>query len=74
MTKRLTAVVALAFFTAATLAPGLSEEQPNKPDKNATAQQQKMKDCAAKWNVEKAAKNLKGREAYNAFMKDCLKG
>ena len=39
-----------------------------------TPQQQKMKDCAAKWKDEKAAKKVSGRKAYNEFMKVCLKG
>jgi hypothetical protein len=39
-----------------------------------TPQQQKMKDCAAKWKQEKATKHVSGRDAYRAFMKECLKG
>jgi hypothetical protein len=39
-----------------------------------TPQRQKMKDCAAKWKEEKAQKNVSGKNAYRAFMKDCLKG
>jgi len=39
-----------------------------------TPQRQKMKDCAVKWKEEKAQKNVSGRAAYRAFMKDCLKG
>ena len=42
--------------------------------KATTPQRQKMKDCAGKWKEEKAAKNVSGRAAYRAFMKDCLKG
>jgi psiF repeat len=42
--------------------------------KELTPQQQKMKDCAAKWKDEKKAKNVSGRKAYNEFMSKCLKG
>ena len=64
--------VALAFatvFSAVTLAePGLAQDKPLSP------QQQKMKDCAAKWKEEKAKTNVKGREAYRTFMGSCMKG
>jgi hypothetical protein len=43
-------------------------------EKTVSPQRQKMKDCAAKWKDEKAQKNVSGREAHRAFMKDCLKG
>jgi hypothetical protein len=45
-----------------------------KADKPLTPQQQKMKDCAAKWKEEKATKKVSGRAAYRAFMSGCLKG
>jgi hypothetical protein len=45
-----------------------------KAKKQLTPQQQKMKDCAAKWKDEKKAKNVSGRKAYNEFMSKCLKG
>jgi hypothetical protein len=38
-----------------------------------TAQQLKMKDCGAKWQEEKKAKGVKGRDAWNKFRSDCLK-
>jgi hypothetical protein len=38
-----------------------------------TPQQAKMMDCAVKWGEEKAKTGKKGRAAYNAFMRDCLK-
>ena len=44
-----------------------------KGEKKLTPQQQKMKDCAAKWGDEKKAKKVSGRKAYNEFMKGCLK-
>jgi Spy/CpxP family protein refolding chaperone len=46
----------------------------DEPKKELTPQQQKMKDCAAKWKDEKKAKNVSGRKAYNEFMSKCLKG
>jgi Spy/CpxP family protein refolding chaperone len=46
----------------------------DEPKKQLTPQQQKMKDCAAKWKDEKKAKNVSGRKAYNEFMSKCLKG
>ncbi|MEJ0076515.1 MAG: PsiF family protein [Alphaproteobacteria bacterium] len=49
-----------------------SSKEPAK--KELTPQQQKMKDCAAKWKDEKKAKNVSGRKAYNEFMSKCLKG
>lgn len=39
-----------------------------------SAQQQKMKDCGAKWQDEKKANGVKGREAYRKFLSVCLKG
>ena len=45
-----------------------------KPKKELTAQQQKMKDCSAKWQDEKKTKNVKGREAHRKFLSTCLKG
>ena len=38
-----------------------------------TAQQMKLKDCGAKWQEEKKAKGVKGREAWNKFRSDCLR-
>jgi hypothetical protein len=32
-----------------------------------------MKDCAAKWQEEKAKTGAKGRATYRKFMSDCLK-
>ena len=42
--------------------------------KETSPQQQKMKDCAAKWGEEKKAKNVSGKKAHNEFMSTCLKG
>ena len=50
-----------------------SDEKAKPAKKPLTAQQQKMKDCGAKWQEEKKSKGVKGRAAYNAFNKECLK-
>lgn len=71
MTKLLAIALAISLAAAIPLQPGMAEE---KPEKKAGAQQQKMKDCAAKWKEEKAAKNVKGQDAYRTFMSGCLKG
>ena len=42
--------------------------------KELTPQQQRMKDCAAKWGDYKKEKNVKGRAEYRKFMSGCLKG
>ena len=42
--------------------------------KELSPQQQKMKDCAAKWGDYKKEKNVKGRTEYRKFMSTCLKG
>jgi len=65
------AALATAFLAAAVTAPARAEEASVKP---ITPQQQKMKDCAAKWKDEKAKTDAKGREAYSKFMSGCLKG
>jgi hypothetical protein len=43
-------------------------------EKKLTAQQQKMKDCGAKWQEYKKANNVKGKAEYQKFLKPCLKG
>jgi Spy/CpxP family protein refolding chaperone len=49
------------------------EETKKQTKKELTPQQQKMKDCAAKWGEEKKTKKVSGRKAYNEFMSTCLK-
>jgi hypothetical protein len=39
-----------------------------------TAYQDKLKACGAKWKDEKKTTGAKGRDAWNAFRKDCMKG
>jgi mannitol-specific phosphotransferase system IIBC component len=66
-TKICAALVASFMLAAPLVAYGATAE------KKLTAQQQKMKDCAAKWKDEKAQKKVKGRAEYNKFMSGCLK-
>ena len=42
--------------------------------KELTPQQQKMKDCSAKWGEEKKTKKVSGKKAHDEFMSTCLKG
>ena len=72
MIKRIVAAALATAFLAATLAPPVSAQEDK--EKPLSGQQQKMKDCAAKWKDEKAKTNVKGREAYGKFMSGCLKG
>jgi hypothetical protein len=59
---------------AKTAKPKTEKAKTEKVAKPLTPQQQKMKDCAAKWNEEKTAKKVSGRAAHNKFMSGCLKG
>ena len=74
----LKAAIAAAFLFGAvatptfTMAEMAKKEEPKK--KELTPQQQKMKDCSAKWGEEKKAKKVSGKKAHNAFMSGCLKG
>ena len=43
-------------------------------ERKLTPQQQKMKDCGAKWQAYKKEKNVKGRAEYRKFTSTCLKG
>ena len=83
----LVAVVAAAFVTVAPLACAQAQttqsQSTSKPkstsekktaEKKLTPQQQKMKNCSAKWQDEKKAKKVSGKEAHNKFMSGCLKG
>ncbi len=64
---------AQATQTPATQAPA-TKKPAKKPSAAQMAQRQKMTDCAAKWGDHKKATGAKGKKAYNAFMKPCLKG
>ncbi|MBV8838823.1 MAG: hypothetical protein JO000_20005 [Alphaproteobacteria bacterium] len=72
ISRLMTAAVAAAFLTGALMAPTIVMAEAAK--KELTPQQQKMKDCSAKWKDEKAAKKVSGKKAHNAFMSTCLKG
>ena len=72
ISRLVTAVAAAAFLTGATMAPTIAMAEAAK--KELTPQQQKMKDCSAKWKDEKAAKKVSGKKAHNEFMSSCLKG
>jgi Ni/Co efflux regulator RcnB len=66
MKRVVAAALATAFLSVTAVAPSIAEE------KKLTPQQQKMKDCSAKWKTEKTAKKLPGSE-HNKFMSTCLK-
>ena len=75
-----TLVLGTATFPTVTFAEMLKKEETKKDTtkkeetkKATTPQQQKMKDCAAKWGEEKKTKNVSGRKAHNEFMSTCLK-
>ena len=63
---------AAVFLIGVTAAPTIATAAAAKKD--LTPQQQKMKDCSAKWKDEKVAKKVSGKKAHNAFMSTCLKG
>jgi Ni/Co efflux regulator RcnB len=76
MTKYFVAALAIAFVAASSAAPGIAQtgDKAENQEKKLSTQQQKMKDCGAKWKEGKAAKNMNGREAYRKFISACLKG
>jgi Ni/Co efflux regulator RcnB len=68
MTKRVfAAALATVFLGISAAAPAVAET------KELTPQQQKMKDCSAKWKDEKTKTGVRGRTAHNKFMSTCLK-
>ena len=70
-------MIAAPAATAAYAQTATEKSEAKKPKKAAkkelTPQQQKMKDCAAKWGDHKKEKKVKGRTEYNKFMSGCLK-
>lgn len=42
--------------------------------KSLAAKRQKLRDCGAKWQVEKKAKGLTGKAAYLKFLSGCING
>ena len=67
MRRVLAAALATVFLSVTAVAPSIAEE------KKVAPQQQKMKDCGAKWQAEKAKTGVKGRAAYRKFVSECLK-
>jgi hypothetical protein len=85
MIKNMLAAALTAALMTAPMAPAraqssapAAEKSEKKADtktaKKLTPQQQKMKDCGAKWQEYKKEKNVKGRAEYQKFLKTCLKG
>jgi Ni/Co efflux regulator RcnB len=73
MLKRLVAAVFATALITAPLAPAFAQAKTEKTEKKLTPQQQKMKDCGAKWQAYKKEKNVKGRAEYRKFQSACLK-
>ena len=67
--------VCLAAAPTLTSAATAKKEEAKKEEtkKELTPQQQKMKDCSAKWGEEKKAKKVSGKKAHDEFMSTCLK-
>jgi hypothetical protein len=64
-------LLAAAFAAVVTVMPLTSADAA--PEKKLTPQQQKMKDCGAKWQEYKKEKKVKGRAEYRKFQSNCLK-
>jgi Ni/Co efflux regulator RcnB len=80
MFKHILAAAMAAALIAAPAAPALAQaatEKSAKAEKKAakklTPQQQKMKDCGAKWQDHKKEKKVKGQAEYRKFLSTCLK-
>jgi Ni/Co efflux regulator RcnB len=73
MMKRIMIAALAAGFLAAFPAAPPSLAQDKKVEKSLSPQQQRMRDCAARWKEEKRVKNVSGRTAYRSFMRECLK-
>jgi hypothetical protein len=73
-TALLAAPLAPAFTQAAAEKTDTKATKTAKAKKELTPQQQKMKDCAAKWADYKKEKNVKGRAEYRKLMSTCPKG
>ena len=66
LTRIVTALAALTLLVALPLGPAMAQ-------KKLTPQQQKMKDCGAKWQEHKKTANVKGRAEHRKFLSGCLK-
>jgi hypothetical protein len=65
-TRIAAALVTLTLLVVMPLAPAMAE-------KKLTPQQQKMKDCGAKWQEHKKTANVKGKVEYQKFLSGCMK-
>jgi hypothetical protein len=81
MLKHVLAALLMATLISAPAAPvwaQAGEKTEKKPEtkaaKKLSPQQQKMKDCGAKWQAYKKEKNVKGQAEYRKFQRSCLKG
>lgn len=78
MLKTVLAAAFAAALITAPMAPAFAqaktEKSEKKTDKKLTPQQQKMKDCGAKWQAHKKEHNVKGAAEYRKFQSTCLKG
>ena len=70
MYAKICAAALAAFIVVSPIAAGHAATD----EKKITPQQQKMKDCGAKWQDYKTAKNVKGNAEYRKFLSGCLKG
>ena len=85
ISRILLGALAAAFLSAVTIEPTVvhaaaAKKEETKKDetkkaakKELSPQQQKMKDCSAKWGEEKKAKKVSGKKAHDEFMSTCLK-
>ena len=76
MTRIPRSMFAAAIAVCLAAAPALTSAATAKKEetkKELTPQQQKMKDCSAKWGEEKKAKKVSGKKAHDEFMSTCLK-
>ena len=71
MLKYLSAAAIACALVAIPAAPSFA--QAAKTEKKLTPQQQKMKDCSAKWGDYKKEKKVAGKAEHNKFMSGCLK-
>ena len=72
MLKHLAAAAVATALIALPAAPSFAQAPAT--EKKTTPQQQKMKDCSAKWGDYKKEKNVKGKAEHQKFMSTCLKG
>ncbi len=78
MLKTMLAATFAAALITAPMAPAFAQAKTEKSEKKAekklTPQQQKMRDCGAKWQAHKKEHNVKGRAEHRKFQSACLKG